>query len=152
MEAYTYELLVERGWRRCGNYYYKPNLLKSCCKSFTHRLEVRRYRPKKDQRKAVKKAVSLFYEKVEVPKGEGKHQPKPEQAHKSKAKHEGKVQPAELSEFLKGELTKVCARLTAILQERLPVTLNHLNLMEGTMKGFTWPVGEKLRFFKSKPG
>jgi arginyl-tRNA---protein transferase len=29
---------MERGWRRCGTYYYKPNLLKSCCKLFTHRL------------------------------------------------------------------------------------------------------------------
>ena len=42
----------------------KPDLVKSCCKSFTHRLQVERYRPKKDQKKALKKVITLVYEPV----------------------------------------------------------------------------------------
>jgi len=56
---------MERGWRRCGNYYYKPNLNKSCCQLFTHRLEVEKFRIKKDQKKTIKKVITLAYEKVE---------------------------------------------------------------------------------------
>jgi arginine-tRNA-protein transferase len=64
MDPYTYELMMERGWRRCGTYYYKPNLVKSCCKLFTHRLQVAKFRPKKDQKKAIKKVITLAYEKI----------------------------------------------------------------------------------------
>lgn len=63
MQTYTYELLMEKGWRRCGTYYYKPDLAKSCCKSFTHRLDVTGYRPKKDQKKALKKLIALAYDR-----------------------------------------------------------------------------------------
>jgi arginine-tRNA-protein transferase len=70
MEPYTYQLLMERGWRRCGTYYYKPNLQKSCCKLFTHRLEVQKYKPKKDQKKALKKVIAIAYEKIEEMKDE----------------------------------------------------------------------------------
>jgi len=54
---------MEKGWRRCGTYYYKPDLAKSCCKSFTHRLDVTGYRPKKDQKKALKKLIALAYDR-----------------------------------------------------------------------------------------
>ncbi len=70
MEPYTYELLMERGWRRCGTYYYKPDLPQSCCKLFTHRLEVEKYKPKKDQKKALKKIIAIAYEKIEEMKEE----------------------------------------------------------------------------------
>lgn len=30
--AEDYKDLMDRGWRRCGCYYYQPNLEKSCCK------------------------------------------------------------------------------------------------------------------------
>lgn len=52
---------MERGWRRCGTYYYKPNLVKSCCKLFTHRLEVAKFKPKKDQKKAIKKVITIAF-------------------------------------------------------------------------------------------
>jgi len=61
METYTYELLMERGWRRCGTFYYKPNLENSCCKLFTHRLPVAKFKPKKDQKKALKRLIALAY-------------------------------------------------------------------------------------------
>ena len=65
MDSYTYELLTERGWRRCGTYYYKPNLALSCCKLWTHRLEVSKFRTKRDQRKAIKRVIMIAYDKIE---------------------------------------------------------------------------------------
>ena len=32
-----YEDMMFSGWRRCGDYTYKPNLFKSCCKSYSSR-------------------------------------------------------------------------------------------------------------------
>ena len=64
MEPYTYELFIERGWRRCGTYYYKPNIEKSCCQLWTHRMYADKFKPKKDQKKAIKKVIALAFEKV----------------------------------------------------------------------------------------
>lgn len=52
---------MERGWRRCGDYYYKNNLEKSCCKNWTIRQDVTQYKMKKDQRKTIKKMMALAY-------------------------------------------------------------------------------------------
>ncbi len=57
---------MERGWRRCGTYYYKPNIIKSCCKMFTHRMDVTKFSIKKDQKKTIKKIISLAFECVPV--------------------------------------------------------------------------------------
>ncbi|PKY01654.1 arginine-tRNA-protein transferase [Aspergillus campestris IBT 28561] len=48
-----YEELVDRGWRRSGTLYYKPNLQRSCCPHYTMRLEASAFKPRRDQRKAV---------------------------------------------------------------------------------------------------
>ncbi|KAJ5773007.1 Arginine-tRNA-protein transferase C-terminal [Penicillium paradoxum] len=50
-----YEDLINGGWRRSGNLYYKQNLLQSCCPHYTLRLEATAYRPRRDQRKAINK-------------------------------------------------------------------------------------------------
>ena len=50
-----YEKMMFNGWRRCGNYTYKPNLFKSCCKSYTCRLNINDYKPNKDQKRVMKK-------------------------------------------------------------------------------------------------
>jgi arginyl-tRNA--protein-N-Asp/Glu arginylyltransferase len=42
---------MEKGWRRCGEYYYKPDMEKSCCQLNTIRLEAEKYVPNKKQRK-----------------------------------------------------------------------------------------------------
>ena len=49
-----YEEMMMNGWRRCGDYTYKPNLEKSCCKSYTCRLNVLDYKMSKQQRKVIK--------------------------------------------------------------------------------------------------
>ncbi|KAJ5478768.1 hypothetical protein N7530_004277 [Penicillium desertorum] len=50
-----YDELINGGWRRSGNLYYKQNLLRSCCPHYTLRLEASAYRPRRDQRKAINK-------------------------------------------------------------------------------------------------
>ena len=53
--ADLYEKMMFNGWRRCGTYTYKPNLFKSCCKSYTCRLNINDYKPNKDQRRVMKR-------------------------------------------------------------------------------------------------
>ncbi len=50
-----YEDMMFSGWRRCGDYTYKPNLFKSCCKSYSCRLNVEKYKMNKEQKKVLKK-------------------------------------------------------------------------------------------------
>lgn len=57
---------MERGWRRCGTYYYKLDLSKSCCKQWTHRLNVNNFKIKKDQKKTIKKMITICYEAISV--------------------------------------------------------------------------------------
>ena len=69
MLPYTYELLMERGWRRCGTYYYKLDLARSCCKQWTIRQDATKFEIKKDQKKTVRKMLELAYDYTEL-KGE----------------------------------------------------------------------------------
>ncbi|KAJ5755551.1 arginine-tRNA-protein transferase [Penicillium manginii] len=48
-----YGILVDQGWRRSGNLYYKQNLRRSCCPHYTLRLEAEAYKSRRDQRKAI---------------------------------------------------------------------------------------------------
>ena len=50
-----YERMMKDGWRRCGDYVYIPNLEKSCCKLYTHRLAVEEFKINKDQKKVMKR-------------------------------------------------------------------------------------------------
>lgn len=50
-----YQELMDRGWRRSGSTYYKPDLPRSCCPHYTIRLKASEYKSKRDQRKAVNK-------------------------------------------------------------------------------------------------
>ena len=65
MHPYTYQLLAERGWRRCGTYYYKPDIKRSCCKLWTHRMDVNGFKIKKDQRKTVRSVVEWLMHKMD---------------------------------------------------------------------------------------
>lgn len=57
---------MQRGWRRSGTFYYKPNLFKSCCKLYTHQLDVTKFKIKKDQKKTIKKIITIAYEPIEA--------------------------------------------------------------------------------------
>eukprot|EP00698_Gefionella_okellyi_P011309 TRINITY_DN2977_c0_g1_i2.p1 TRINITY_DN2977_c0_g1~~TRINITY_DN2977_c0_g1_i2.p1 ORF type:complete len:398 (+),score=35.95 TRINITY_DN2977_c0_g1_i2:55-1248(+) len=46
-----YQDLIDRGWRRSGQYLYKPDLQVSCCASYTIRLDVHKFKPTKSQKR-----------------------------------------------------------------------------------------------------
>ncbi|KAI9836907.1 MAG: hypothetical protein M1819_001072 [Sarea resinae] len=45
--------LLDRGWRRSGTVFYKPDLSTSCCPHYTIRLDADAFKPAKDQRQAL---------------------------------------------------------------------------------------------------
>jgi arginyl-tRNA--protein-N-Asp/Glu arginylyltransferase len=45
-----YESMMLTGWRRCGAFFYKPNMPSTCCPQYTIRLAVREFRPSRSQR------------------------------------------------------------------------------------------------------
>ncbi|EMR11529.1 hypothetical protein PNEG_00540 [Pneumocystis murina B123] len=60
----TYEMLLNRGWRRSGHYIYKPNSKRSCCKLYTIRLDAQKFKPNKNQRRAVKRLYEYIWDKT----------------------------------------------------------------------------------------
>ncbi|CDW96788.1 hypothetical protein, partial [Sporisorium scitamineum] len=53
LSPYHYQSLIDRGWRRSGDYIYKPDLLRTCCAQIPIRLDARDFRPKKSHRRAL---------------------------------------------------------------------------------------------------
>ena len=53
MRVDHYQELMDRGWRRSGTTYYKPDLPRSCCPHYTIRLKATDFRAKKEQRSAI---------------------------------------------------------------------------------------------------
>ena len=62
-----YQGLIERGWRRCGKYHYKPVMNKTCCPLYAIRCEALRYEPSRSQRKVANKMKAFFMEGREKP-------------------------------------------------------------------------------------
>ncbi|KAH8118588.1 arginine-tRNA-protein transferase [Phellopilus nigrolimitatus] len=48
-----YQAMLDRGWRRSGDYCYKPDMRRTCCPQYTIRLDVCAFAPSKKQRKVV---------------------------------------------------------------------------------------------------
>lgn len=55
MRVDHYQELMDRGWRRSGTTYYKPDLPRSCCPHYTIRLKASEFKAKKEQRSAINK-------------------------------------------------------------------------------------------------
>ncbi|GAM84452.1 hypothetical protein ANO11243_024480 [Dothideomycetidae sp. 11243] len=53
MTVETYQSLVDRGWRRSGDLFYKPDVLRACCPHYTIRLQAASFKPSRDQRQAI---------------------------------------------------------------------------------------------------
>ncbi|KAI0729359.1 arginine-tRNA-protein transferase [Fomitopsis betulina] len=51
MSCQVYQKMIDRGWRRSGEYCYKPGLKRSCCPQYTIRLDANQFKPSKSQRK-----------------------------------------------------------------------------------------------------
>jgi len=50
-----YEEMMNRGWRRCGSYYYKTDLQGSCCQLYTIRLKAAEFKISQKQKKIMNK-------------------------------------------------------------------------------------------------
>ncbi|THH12257.1 hypothetical protein EW145_g155 [Phellinidium pouzarii] len=48
-----YQKMIDRGWRRSGDYCYKPDMRRTCCPQYTIRLDALEFAPSKKQRKVV---------------------------------------------------------------------------------------------------
>ena len=77
---------------------------------------------------------------------------KPRNSEKQNSKEKKGGQNQELSEYLKGELTKICQQATSFLRERLHNVMADSPLSEQDIHGLKWDMEDKLRFFKSKTG
>ena len=60
MNANMYDDLLNIGWRRCGTYYYKPTMHKTCCPQYTIRLEASKFQPTKSQKKTKRKVENVI--------------------------------------------------------------------------------------------
>jgi arginyl-tRNA---protein transferase len=55
MTVVDYQKMMDRGWRRCGCYYYKYDFLNSCCQPYTIRLDTKEYAISHSQKKVMKR-------------------------------------------------------------------------------------------------
>lgn len=53
LSPYHYQRLVDRGWRRSGEWIYKPDVLRSCCAQVPIRLDALDFQPKKSHKRAL---------------------------------------------------------------------------------------------------
>lgn len=66
MSVDDYQKLMDRGWRRCGTYYYKYDFEKSCCQPFTIRLDATEYQISHSQRKVMKNFNKFLLGKIDM--------------------------------------------------------------------------------------
>lgn len=55
LEASTYDRMINMGWRRSGNFLYRPVLHKTCCPSYAIRLMVEGFQISKSQRQVLRR-------------------------------------------------------------------------------------------------
>jgi len=55
-----YQDLIDRGWRRSGQYCYKPTMNKTCCPLYTIKCEALQFKPSKSQKKTVKRFINYI--------------------------------------------------------------------------------------------
>ncbi len=55
-----YQELIDHGWRRSGNHFYRPVHQMICCKPYTIRLDVHQFQLRRSQRKLIKKFAKQF--------------------------------------------------------------------------------------------
>ncbi|KAG9508845.1 NAD-dependent protein deacetylase Sirt6, partial [Fragariocoptes setiger] len=60
-----YQHLLDRGWRRCGNYLYRPTNKLACCPAYTITCDAMNFKLSKSQRKCINRLNRyLFYDEV----------------------------------------------------------------------------------------
>ena len=58
--------MMDRGWRRCGTYYYKLDFEKSCCQSYTIRLEADKFQISGSQKKILKRFNKYLKGEIDI--------------------------------------------------------------------------------------
>ncbi len=69
-----YQDLIDRGWRRSGQYLYKPQLDKTCCPQYTIRLDTSKYELRKSNKKVFKKMRRFVHDGVGKARGTDKEE------------------------------------------------------------------------------
>lgn len=113
MRASDYEYMMLKGWRRCGSYYYKPNLPESCCKLNTIRCDAVNFTPNRSQKKVANK-FTKFLNGVRT-----------ESDIKKSKKAENKSQvPSQLEEILSNSLAQSLSGLCEFQKDFVKITKN----------------------------
>ncbi len=53
LSPYHYQTLIDQGWRRSGDYIYKPDLARTCCAQIPVRLKADQFKPTKGHKRAL---------------------------------------------------------------------------------------------------
>lgn len=67
-----YEKIMFLGWRRCGDYIYRPILEKNCCKMYSIRLDINKFKINKNQRRNLRNFSNFLVGKFKKEKTEEK--------------------------------------------------------------------------------
>lgn len=55
LSVQDYQTMINAGWRRSGDYLYRPDISRSCCASYTIRLHAGSFRPSASQKRVLKR-------------------------------------------------------------------------------------------------
>ena len=66
MSVIDYQKLMDRGWRRCGTYYYKFDFENSCCQPYTIRLDTQEYQISASQKKVMKRFNKFLLGEIDM--------------------------------------------------------------------------------------
>ncbi|XP_017279859.1 arginyl-tRNA--protein transferase 1 isoform X3 [Kryptolebias marmoratus] len=106
MTVQDYQDLIDRGWRRSGQYVYKPTMKKTCCPQYTIRCHAQKFQPSKSQKKVMKK-MNKFITSGDLPKGSEDGEPMDSVSQDAGPRETTKVCPSDLK----------CAAITDLPQE-----------------------------------
>ena len=125
MSLEVYQSLINKGWRRCGTYYYKADVDKCCCRPYTIRMNVLNYKIRPSHKKALKK-FNKFLNPVEKPQNKEKNEPKKEKNEPKKEKiEEENVEDKEFLVFLENIFKK---EFIGFINNNTNILKNSLNI------------------------
>lgn len=111
---------MDKGWRRCGEYYYKPDMEKSCCQLNTIRLEAEKYKPNKKQRKIMNRFNRYLlgtYEPAKLKDNEEKKEMQVDTNSQTKGKNKSNEETKE-SQILNSALQQCLSQNSEFLQSK----------------------------------
>lgn len=104
MSLDVYKSLMDKGWRRCGTYYYKADVDKCCCRPYSIRLNVLKHQIRHSHKKALKKFIKFLNPQQEIQEKEEVLQKKNQNSQKNEIIEEENPFANEFLLFLQNEL------------------------------------------------